>query len=143
MADGAGNRPLNGSSNSQARGGDALVPAQGGGAPLSFANLQKIALAELALRSPKGFVGGGGPVLTTGDAQPRPFVEVALLFGQAVGGGRPIQRALVNLQAQGRDHNCDAVVSVELLEYQVNVGTVIVAYGTGIKYLDLPVPAAQ
>jgi len=30
-----------------------------------------------------------------------------------------------------------------LLEYQVKVGTVIVAYGTGIKYLDLPVPAAQ
>ena len=32
---------------------------------------------------------------------------------------------------------CDAVVAVELLEYEVKVGTVIVAYGTGIRYLDV------
>lgn len=104
---------------------------------MTLGHLQQLALAELALRGPKGFVGRGGPVVTTRDAQTRPFVEVALLYGQAVGGTRPVELALNRLQEMGRNHECDAVVAVELLEYEVKVGTVIVAYGTGIRYLDV------
>jgi hypothetical protein len=109
-------------------------PASG---PMTLDHLQKLALAELALRGPKGFVGSGGPIVTTRDAQARPFVEVALLYGQAVGGTRPVELALTRLQEMARDHQCDAVVAVELLDYEVKVGTVIVAYGTGIRYIDV------
>jgi uncharacterized protein YbjQ (UPF0145 family) len=104
---------------------------------MTLDHLQRLALAELALRGPKGFVGRGGPAVTTRDVQTRPFVEVALLYGQAVGGTRPVELALTRLQDMARDHECDAVVAVELLEYEVKVGTVIVAYGTGIRYLDV------
>jgi hypothetical protein len=103
---------------------------------MTLEHLQRLALAELALRGPKGFVGQGGPAVTTGDSK-RPFVEVALLYGQAVGGTRPVELALTRLQEMARDHQCDAVVAVELLEYEVKVGTVIVAYGTGIRHLDV------
>ncbi len=117
--------------------GAAPLAARPASGPMTLAHLHKLALAELALRGPKGFVGKGGPVVTTRDAQGRPFVEVALLYGQAVGGTRPVELALTNLQEMGRKHECDAVVSVELLEYEVKVGTVIVAYGTGIRFLDV------
>ena len=117
-------------------GGAPLVHRPAGG-PMTLDHLQRLALAELALRGPKGFVGQGGPSVTTRDVQARPFVEVALLYGQAVGGARPVELALTRLQEMARDHECDAVVAVELLEYEVKVGTVIVAYGTGIRYLDV------
>ena len=73
------------------------------------------------------------PLSTRGMVE-RPFDEVGLLFGQALGEADTVGRALVNLQRIAFQHDCDAVLAVELAWYPTTAGAVVVAYGTGIRF---------
>ena len=73
------------------------------------------------------------PLSTRGTVE-RPFDEVGLLFGQALGEAEGVDRALINLQYIAYQHGCDAVLAVELAGYPTTSGAVVVAYGTGIRF---------
>ncbi len=79
-----------------------------------------------------------GPALSTRETIARPFVELGVMFGQALGGREPVLQALTNLQAIGREHGCDAIIAVKLMHYPTTAGPAIVAYGTGIRFVPAP-----
>lgn len=85
-----------------------------------------------------------GPALSTRETTNRPFVELGVMFGQALGGREPVMQALTNLQNIGGEHGCDAIIAVKLLHYPTSAGPAVVAYGTGVRFLPQPVdePAA-
>ncbi|MBI3973695.1 MAG: hypothetical protein HY332_20665 [Chloroflexi bacterium] len=76
-----------------------------------------------------------GPALSTRETIARPFVELGIMFGQALGGREPVMQALTNLQAVGQEHGCDAIISVKLMHYPTTAGPAVVAYGTGVRFL--------
>jgi hypothetical protein len=78
---------------------------------------------------------GGGPALSTRENASRPFVELGIMFGQALGGREPVMQAMTNLQAIGQEHGCDAIIAVKLMHYPTTAGPAVVAYGTGIRFL--------
>ena len=77
----------------------------------------------------------GGPALSTRETTNRPFVELGVMFGQALGGREPVMLALTNLQNIGAEHGCDAIIAVKLLHYPTSAGPAVVAYGTGVRFL--------
>jgi hypothetical protein len=79
-----------------------------------------------------------GPALSTRETIARPFVELGVMFGQALGGREPVLQALTNLQAIGQEHGCDAIIAVKLMHYPTTAGPAIVAYGTGIRFVPAP-----
>ncbi len=94
----------------------------------------------------------GGPALSTRETTNRPFVELGVMFGQALGGREPVMLALTNLQNIGAEHGCDAIIAVKLLHYPTSAGPAVVAYGTGVRFLpnaddsaerDLPAASAD
>jgi len=80
----------------------------------------------------------GGPALSTRETTSRPFVELGVMFGQALGGREPVMQALTNLQNIGGENGCDAVIAVKLLHYPTAAGPAVVAYGTGVRFLPQP-----
>jgi hypothetical protein len=80
----------------------------------------------------------GGPALSTRETTTRPFVELGVMFGQALGGREPVMQALTNLQSVGQEHGCDAIVAVKLMNYPTTAGPAVVAYGTGVRFLSSP-----
>ena len=94
----------------------------------------------------------GGPALSTRETTDRKFIELGVMFGQALGGREPVMQALTNLQNIGAEHGCDAVIAVKLLHYPTSAGPAVVAYGTGVRFLpnqedaeepELPTPVAD
>ena len=79
-----------------------------------------------------------GPALSTRETTNRPFVELGVMFGQALGGREPVMQALTNLQNIGAEHGCDAIIAVRLLHYPTSAGPAVVAYGTGVRFLPTP-----
>jgi hypothetical protein len=84
----------------------------------------------------------GGPALSTRETASRPFVELGIMFGQALGGREPVMQAMTNLQAIGQEHGCDAIIAVKLMHYPTTAGPAIVAYGTGVRFLPGPAAAS-
>ena len=84
-----------------------------------------------------------GPALSTRETTNRPFVELGVMFGQALGGREPVMQALTNLQNIGGEHGCDAIIAVKLLHYPTSAGPAVVAYGTGVRFLPQPVEAPE
>ena len=83
-----------------------------------------------------------GPALSTRESPDKPFIELGVMFGQALGGREPVMQALTNLQNIGQTNGCDAVIAVRLLHYPTAAGPAVVAYGTGIRFLpQAPEPA--
>src|SRR5688572_13068118 len=83
-----------------------------------------------------------GPALSTRESPDKPFIELGVMFGQAMGGREPVMQALTNLQNIGQTNGCDAVIAVKLLHYPTAAGPAVVAYGTGIRFLpQAPEPA--
>jgi hypothetical protein len=83
-----------------------------------------------------------GPALSTRETPDKPFIELGVMFGQAMGGREPVMQALTNLQNIGAANGCDAVIAVKLLHYPTAAGPAVVAYGTGIRFLpQAPEPA--
>ena len=83
-----------------------------------------------------------GPALSTRETPDKPFIELGVMFGQAMGGREPVMQALTNLQNIGAANGCDAVIAVKLLHYPTAAGPAVVAYGTGIRFLpQTPEPA--
>jgi hypothetical protein len=80
----------------------------------------------------------GGPALSTRETTTRPFVELGVMFGQALGGREPVMQALTNLQSVGQEHGCDAIIAVKLMNYPTTAGPAVVAYGTGVRFLSSP-----
>jgi len=80
----------------------------------------------------------GGPALSTRETTSRQFVELGVMFGQALGGREPVMQALTNLQNIGGENGCDAVIAVKLLHYPTAAGPAVVAYGTGVRFLPQP-----
>ena len=80
----------------------------------------------------------GGPALSTRETTSRPFVELGVMFGQALAGREPVMQALTNLQNIGGENGCDAVIAVKLLHYPTAAGPAVVAYGTGVRFLPQP-----
>src|SRR5918992_385773 len=76
-----------------------------------------------------------GPALSTRESPDKPFIELGVMFGQAMGGREPVMQALTNLQNIGAANGCDAVIAVKLLHYPTAAGPAVVAYGTGIRFL--------
>jgi len=76
-----------------------------------------------------------GPALSTRETTNRTFIELGVMFGQALGGREPVMQALTNLQNIGGDHGCDAIIAVKLLHYPTSAGPAVVAYGTGVRFL--------
>ena len=76
-----------------------------------------------------------GPALSTRESPDKPFIELGVMFGQAMGGREPVMQALTNLQNIGQTNGCDAVIAVKLLHYPTAAGPAVVAYGTGIRFL--------
>src|SRR5688572_23567028 len=76
-----------------------------------------------------------GPALSTRETPDKPFIELGVMFGQAMGGREPVMQALTNLQNIGAANGCDAVIAVKLLHYPTAAGPAVVAYGTGIRFL--------
>ena len=76
-----------------------------------------------------------GPALSTRETPDKPFIELGVMFGQALGGREPVMQALTNLQNIGAANGCDAVIAVKLLHYPTAAGPAVVAYGTGIRFL--------
>jgi hypothetical protein len=85
----------------------------------------------------------GGPALSTRETTTRPFVELGVMFGQALGGREPVMQALTNLQSVGQEHGCDAIVAVKLMNYPTTAGPAVVAYGTGVRFLSSPSSPAE
>ena len=83
-------------------------------------------------------VTSAAPALSTRETTNRPFVELGVMFGQALGGREPVMVALTNLQNIGAEHGCDAIVAVKLLHYPTAGGPAVVAYGTGVRFLPDP-----
>ena len=82
-----------------------------------------------------------GPALSTRETPDKPFIELGVMFGQAMGGREPVMQALTNLQNIGATNGCDAVIAVKLLHYPTAAGPAVVAYGTGIRFLpQMPEP---
>ncbi len=79
-----------------------------------------------------------GPALSTRETANRPFLELGVMFGQALGGREPVMQALTNLQNIGQEHGCDAIIAVRLLHYPTAAGPAVVAYGTGVRFLPQP-----
>lgn len=79
-----------------------------------------------------------GPALSTRETTNRPFLELGVMFGQALGGREPVMQALTNLQNIGQEHGCDAIIAVRLLHYPTAAGPAVVAYGTGVRFLPQP-----
>lgn len=76
-----------------------------------------------------------GPALSTRESPDKPFIELGVMFGQAMGGREPVMQALTNLQNIGQTNGCDAVIAVKLLHYPTAAGPAVVAYGTGIRFI--------
>ena len=107
------------------------APAYPSAAPLAAAPLAPPAPAVSA-----------GPALSTRETPDKPFIELGVMFGQALGGREPVMQALTNLQNIGGANGCDAVIAVKLLHYPTAAGPAVVAYGTGIRFLpQAPEPA--
>ena len=79
-----------------------------------------------------------GPALSTRETTSRPFIELGVMFGQALGGREPVMQALTNLQSVGQEHGCDAIISVKIMNYPTTAGPAVVAYGTGVRFLTPP-----
>jgi uncharacterized protein YbjQ (UPF0145 family) len=79
-----------------------------------------------------------GTALSTRETANRPFIELGVMFGQALGGREPVMQALTNLQSIGHEHGCDAVIAVRLLHYTTTAGPAVVAYGTGVRFVSQP-----
>ena len=87
-----------------------------------------------------------GPALSTRETINRPFIELGVMFGQALGGREPVMQALTNLQNIGQENGCDAVIAVKLLHYPTSAGPAVVAYGTGVRFLPhgtVPEPGVE
>ena len=82
-----------------------------------------------------GIATSAGPALSTRETTNRPFIELGVMFGQALGGREPVMMALTNLQNIGGEHGCDAIIAVKLLHYPTSAGPAVVAYGTGVRFL--------
>jgi hypothetical protein len=80
-------------------------------------------------------VASAGPALSTRETTDRRFIELGVMFGQALGGREPVMQALTNLQNIGAEHGCDAIIAVRLLHYPTSAGPAVVAYGTGVRFL--------
>ena len=80
-------------------------------------------------------VASAGPALSTRETTDRRFIELGVMFGQALGGREPVMQALTNLQNIGAEHGCDAIIAVKLLHYPTSAGPAVVAYGTGVRFL--------
>jgi hypothetical protein len=112
-------------------------------APQSATSTARAPAADAAPR-PSSAPAGAGPALSTRETTARPFVELGVMFGQALGGREPVMQALTNLQAIGQEHGCDAIIAVKLMNYTTPAGTAVVAYGTGVRFLPTTnTPAGQ
>ncbi|HEU5316211.1 MAG TPA: hypothetical protein VFX49_08895, partial [Chloroflexota bacterium] len=80
-------------------------------------------------------VASTAPALSTRETTDRRFIELGVMFGQALGGREPVMQALTNLQNIGAEHGCDAIIAVKLLHYPTSAGPAVVAYGTGVRFL--------
>jgi hypothetical protein len=80
-------------------------------------------------------VASAAPALSTRETTDRRFIELGVMFGQALGGREPVMQALTNLQNIGAEHGCDAIIAVKLLHYPTSGGPAVVAYGTGVRFL--------
>ncbi|CAA9281193.1 MAG: hypothetical protein AVDCRST_MAG77-3856 [uncultured Chloroflexi bacterium] len=96
------------------------------------------ATAASAVQAPPAATISAGPALSTRDTMNRPFLELGVMFGQALGGREPVMQALTNLQNIGGEHGCDAIIAIRLLHYPTSAGPAVVAYGTGVRFLPMP-----
>src|SRR6266508_4317672 len=112
------------------------APAAGGSAAPPRA---AAALPAPAAPPVQGTPTTNGPALSTRETTSRPFVELGIMFGQALGGREPVMQAMTNLQSIGAEHGCDAIIAVKLMHYPTTAGPAVVAYGTGVRFL----PTAQ
>ena len=90
------------------------------------------------MQTPPTATVSAGQALSTRDTLNRPFLELGVMFGQALGGREPVMQALTNLQNIGGDHGCDAIIAIRLLHYPTSAGPAVVAYGTGVRFLPTP-----
>ena len=77
-----------------------------------------------------------GLMLSTRESFSRAFAEYGIVMGQAVGVIEPVEKALDNLSKAGKDLGLDAVIALRLLHYPAANGEAVIAYGTGIKWLE-------
>jgi hypothetical protein len=94
--------------------------------------------ATAPVAAPPAAAVSAGPALSTRDTVNRPFLELGVMFGQALGGREPVMQALTNLQNIGGEHGCDAIIAIRLLHYPTSAGPAVVAYGTGVRFLPMP-----
>ena len=102
---------------------------------------------EAAAAQPAAVEGQAQPVhvetammLSTRDVRERPCLEMGVVYGRALGKMEPVLEALSNLQEAAKTAGCEAVLGIRLMPTPMRVGTGVIAYGTGVRWLRPTLP---